>query len=79
MNRKAVKGLITLFENFDEVFETDNLYVATYIYFRYGLTTFNKEINNSKLQRIDDEIQKNGTMFDKDLNYRIDKILNSEN
>lgn len=78
MVRKRVKSLIKLFENFETVFKNDELITATYIYYRYGLKTFNKEISGKKLNKIYDEIKKKETIFREDMNHEIDKILNNK-
>ena len=78
MVRKRVKSLIKLLENFETVFKNDELIIAIYIYYRYGLKTFNKEISGKKLNKIYDEIKKKETIFREDMNYEIDKILNNK-
>lgn len=78
MVRKRVKILIKLLENFETVFKNDELITAIYIYYRYGLKTFNKEISEKKLNKIYDEIKKKETIFREDMNYKIDKILNNK-
>ncbi len=78
MVRKRVKSLIKLLENFETVFKNDELIIAIYIYYRYGLKTFNKEISGKKLNKIYDEIKKKETIFREDMNYKIDKILNNK-
>lgn len=78
MVRKRVKSLIKLFENFETVFKNDELITAIYIYYRYGLKTFNKEISGKKLNKIYDEIKKKETIFREDMNHEIDKILNNK-
>ena len=78
MVRRRVQSLIKLFENFETVFNNDELITAIYIYYRYGLKTFNKEISEKKLNKIYDEIKKKETIFREDMNYEIDKILNNK-
>lgn len=78
MVRKRVKILIKLLENFETVFKNDELITAIYIYYRYSLKTFNKEISEKKLNKIYDEIKKKETIFREDMNYKIDKILNNK-
>ena len=78
MVRKRVKSLIKLFENFETVFKNDELITAIYIYYRYGLKTFNKEISGKKLNKIYDKIKKKETIFREDMNHEIDKILNNK-
>lgn len=78
MVRKRVKILIKLLENFETVFKNDELITAIYIYYRYSLKTFNKEISEKKLNKIYDEIKKKETIFREDMNHEIDKILNNK-
>lgn len=78
MVRRRVKSLIKLLENFETVFKRDELITAIYIYYRYGLKTFNKEISEKKLNKIYDEIKEKETIFREDMNYEIDKILNNK-
>ena len=78
LTRKKVKTLISLYKIIEDFYGKDNFYVATYVYIRYGIKTFNKEIKSRQLKKINEELKQYKTLFDRDLSYRIDRILNEE-
>ena len=75
MSRSDVNVLIKLFEEFENFYKKDNLLVATYVYFRYGLKFFNEQIKTNELDIISKEILSNDNLFNMELNLKIDKIL----
>lgn len=78
MVQKNVKVLMNLYKIMEEFYGKENFITAMFIYIKYGLRTFNKEIDSKKLKQIDKELQNQNTLFDRDLAHRIDKILNEE-
>lgn len=78
IDRKNVKTIIAMFDIIKQFFTEEAFLSAVFIYIRYGNKIFEKEIDGNKLNRIYEELQKQKILFDKDLEYRIDKILNEE-
>lgn len=58
-------------------FSDDELIVASYLLIRYGTSTCKYYIDDSDLEQIYKEIKKRETIFNEDLNYNVDKILNN--
>lgn len=78
IDRKNVKTIIAMFDIIKQFFTEEVFLSAVFIYIRYGNKIFEKEKDSNKLNRIYEELQKQKILFDKDLEYRIDKILNEE-
>ena len=57
-------------------FSDDELRIVTYLLIRYGTTTCKYYIDDSDLEEISKEIKNRETIFDEELNYKVDKILN---
>lgn len=58
-------------------FSDNELRVASYLLIRYGTATCRYYIDDSDLEQICKEIKERATIFDEELNYRVDKILNN--
>lgn len=59
-------------------YDTKEFITATYILIRYGLIVYENYIDSIDVECILKEIKKCDTIFDEELNYKIDKILNSD-
>lgn len=59
-------------------YDTKEFIAATYILIRYGLILYENYIDSIDVECILKEIKKCDTIFDEELNYKIDKILNSD-
>ena len=58
-------------------FSDDELRIVIYLLIRYGTTTCKYYIDDSDLEKICKEIKDRETIFDEELNYKVDKILNN--
>lgn len=75
-----IERIVKIIEGLDELsdkFSDNEVIIACYLSTRYGTHTCKYYIDNTDLEKIHKEISKSGTLFDEDLNYRIDKILNN--
>jgi hypothetical protein len=75
MNKKRIGEILKELDNISIRYSDDELVIAIYILIRYGIARFESDINNKKLDKILGEIIKRQTLFDDELNYKIDKIL----
>lgn len=78
MSKERTNKIIMQLNNLSNEFNNIDIIVASYIFIRYGINTFNNEINDKKINKIYEEINKRRTLFDAELNYKIDKVLNEE-
>lgn len=78
MNRENIEKLILDINSIAEKHTNDEFNVAMYIYMRIGMFNFINYINETELEQIDKEIQKHETLFNENLNYEIDKIVDEE-
>lgn len=78
MLRDNVKVLLKLFDIMKNHYTEEAFFAAIYIYVRYGYKTFEKEIKSKKLKKISEVLKEQKILFDEDLAYRIDKILDEE-
>ena len=70
---KIVDELNDLLDKYSD----DELRVVSYLLIRYGTSTCKYYIDDSDLEKICKEIKDRETIFDEDLNYNVDKILNN--
>lgn len=78
MERTKIQALITKFDDLSKNYSNEELYVAMYIYCRYGIRTFKYYIDETDIEAINKLITGKSTLFDEDLNYKIDKIINAD-
>ena len=78
ISKERTDKIIMQLNNFSKEFNNIDVIVASYIFIRYGINTFTNEINDKKVNKIYEEIKERRTLFDEELNYKIDKILNEE-
>lgn len=76
MEKKKIQNIIRELNDISTKYTNNEIIIAIYIWIRYGTTTFNNYIDETELNKIFEEIKNNITIFDEQLNYRIDKILN---
>ncbi len=76
MEKKKIQNIIRKLNDISTKYTDNEMIIAIYIWIRYGTTTFNNYIDETELNKIFEEIKNNITIFDEQLNYRIDKILN---
>lgn len=73
---KIVK-IVDELNDLSDKFSDEELRVASYLLIRYGTSTCKYYIDDSDLEKIYKEIKKRTTIFDEELNYKVDKILNN--
>ena len=77
MDRDRIYEIIKELDNLSIKFSDNEVIIACYISIRYGTSNFENYIDNSDLDKIFKEISKCHTLFDDELNYKIDRILNN--
>ena len=77
MEIDRVIKIVDELNDLSDKFSDDELRVASYRLIRYGTSTCKYYIDYSDLEKICKEIKDRETIFDEELNYNIDKILNS--
>ena len=78
MEKKKIQNIIRELNDISTKYNDNEIIIAIYIWIRYGTTTFNNYIDEAKLNKIFEEIKNYTTIFDEQLNYNIDKILNKD-
>lgn len=78
MEKKKIQNIIRELNDISTKYTNNEIIIAIYIWIRYGTTTFNNYIDETELNKIFEEIKNYTTIFDEQLNYNIDKILNKE-
>lgn len=79
MDIENVEFLMKIFDVLSNHYsDYNNFNLAMYIYMRYGIRTFNDYKETGKIEKINKELKKHHTLFDEELNYEIDTILNSK-
>lgn len=78
MEKKKIQNIIRELNDISTKYTDNEIIIAIYIWIRYGTTTFNNYIDEAKLNKIFKEIKNYTTIFDEQLNYNIDKILNKD-
>ena len=77
MKIDRVIKIVDELNDLSDKFSDDELRIATYLLIRYGTTTCKYYIDDSDLEEIYKEIKNRETIFDENLNYKVDKILNN--
>lgn len=77
MEIDRVIKIVDELNDLSDKFSDDELRVASYLLIRYGTSTCKYYIDDSDLEKICKEIKDRETIFDEELNYNIDKILNN--
>lgn len=78
MEKKKIQNIIRELNDISTKYTDNEIIIAIYIWIRYGTTTFNNYIEEAKLNKIFKEIKNYTTIFDEQLDYNIDKILNKD-
>lgn len=78
MEKKKIQNIIRKLNDISTKYTDNEMIIAIYIWIRYGINTFNNYIDEAKLNKIFEEIKNYTTIFDEQLNYNIDKILNDD-
>ncbi len=78
MEKKKIQNIIRELNDISTKYTNNEIIIAIYIWIRYGTTTFNNYIDETELNKIFEEIKNYTTIFDEQLNYNIDKILNDD-
>lgn len=76
MEIDRVIKIVDEINDLSDKFSDDELIVASYLLIRHGTSTCKYYIDDSDLEKIYKEIKKRETIFDEELNYNVDKILN---
>ena len=77
MEIDRVVKIVDELNDLSDKFSDNELRVASYLLIRYGISTCKYYIDDSDLEKIYNEINNRETIFDEDLNYNVDKILNN--
>ena len=78
MDRERIQAIMKELDDLSFKYSDNEVIIATYISIRYGTSNFENYIDVSDLDKIFKEISKCKTLFDEELNYKIDRILNEE-
>lgn len=78
MNKEKLIELIKTIEQTSKKFTDDEFNIAMYLYIRYGNFTLKNYIDSSDLEKINKELKQRHTLFDEELNYKVDRILNNK-
>lgn len=79
IKKMDIEGIVKILEELDELsirFSDNEVIIACYLSIRYGTRTCKYYIDNTDLDKIFKTISRHNTLFDGDLNHKIDKILN---
>lgn len=77
MDRERIFEIIKELDKLSEKYSDNEVIIASYISIRYGTSNFENYIDSSDLDKVFKEISKCRTLFDEELNYKIDRILNN--
>lgn len=78
MDEERIKEVMNHIENISNKCTNDEFNIAIYLYVRYGKSIFDNYIDSEDLDKINQELKRHTTLFDEELNYNIDKILNAK-
>lgn len=78
MDKEKIKKLIEIVEEKSQKYTNDEFILAVYLLIRYGKSTFENYIDSTDLDKIHKELRTKSTIFDEELNYNIDIILNNK-
>lgn len=77
MDRERIFEIIKELDKLSEKYSDNEVIIASYISIRYGTSNFENYFDSSDLDKVFKEISKCRTLFDEELNYKIDRILNN--
>lgn len=77
MDRERIFEIIKELDKLSEKYSDNEVIIASYISIRYGTSNFENYIDSSDLDKVFKEISNCRTLFDEELNYKIDRILNN--
>lgn len=78
MDEERVRKLIKTVDDMSEKYTNEEFIIAVYLLIRFGKSTIDNYIDGSDFEEIKKEIKSHKSIFDEELNYNIDKILNAE-
>lgn len=78
MDREKILEIVNKIEDLSLKYDTYEFRTAIYILIRYGIHTCTNYMDSADLDKILAVIKTHRTIFDEQLNYEVDKILNSK-
>lgn len=78
IDRKNVRTVLGMFEIIKRFLTDEAFLIAVYIFMKYDNEFFEKKINDNKMEKIYEELQKQKDIFNKDLTDRIEQIIKEE-
>ena len=75
IERKNVRYILGMIDIIKQYFTDEAFLVAVYISIKYSNKIFEQKIDDNKMEKIYEELQKQKEIFDKDLNDRIERII----
>ena len=78
MDREKILEIVNKIEDLSSKYDDYEFITATYIFIRFGIHTCTNYIDSTDLSKILAVIKTHRTIFDDQLNYEVDRILNSE-
>ena len=78
MDREKILEIVNKIEDLSLKYNDYEFITAIYILIRYGIHTCTNYMDSADLDKILAVIKKHTTIFDEQLNYEVDKILNSK-
>lgn len=78
IERKYVRNILGMIDIMKQYFTEEAFLVAVYISIKYSNKIFEKKIDDNKMEKIYEELQKQKDIFNKDLMDRIEKIIKEE-
>lgn len=78
MDKEKIEKLVKMVDNTSDKYTNEEFIIAVYLLIRFGRHTVDNYVDSSELEEIRKEIKKHNSIFDEELNYNIDKILNNK-
>ena len=78
MDREKIIEIVNKIEDLSSKYDDYEFIIAIYILIRYGIHTCTNYMDSTDLDKILAVIKTHRTIFDEQLNYEVDKILNSK-
>ncbi len=78
MVKEKIKEIIIKLDKVSKECKDMDFYVAMFLYVRYGISTFEKYIDNLDIKKINAKIKTRTTLFAEELSYEVDKIINAK-
>lgn len=78
IERKYVRNILGMIDIMKQYFTEEAFLVAVYISIKYSNKIFEKKIDDIKMEKIYEELQKQKDIFNKDLTDRIEQIIKEE-